>query len=236
MNVVVIGSSGSIGSAFIKNILQNPELKKLYAFSRSGLPFDDNKVISKVLYLEDEESIAHASNFVKNEELDLIIVATGMLHDSEIKPEKSLKEISEEKLHKLFAVNTIGPALIAKHFIPHLAKDKKSTLAFLSARVGSISDNELGGWYSYRASKAALNMVIKNLSIEVVRKYKNTIIVGLHPGTVDSKLSKPFQTNVKQEKLFTPDYSAKQMLKVIDELKPENSGDILAYDGQKIGY
>jgi NAD(P)-dependent dehydrogenase (short-subunit alcohol dehydrogenase family) len=235
MNIAIIGASGAVGSAFISIILKKYDVSNLYAFSRTGQSFDHSRVVSNIINLEDENSIAHAASYIQ-EKLDLIIVATGILHDNDTLPEKSLKELSSSNFQKLFSINTIGPALVAKHFLPLLAKDKTPIMAFLSARVGSISDNNLGGWYSYRASKAALNMIIKNLSIEVARKNKNAVIVGIHPGTVDSKLSKPFQSNIQKEKLFTPEHSAKQMLNVIDKLQPENSGSIFAYDGQKIEY
>ena len=132
-------------------------------------------------------------------------------------------------------VNTIGPTLVGKYFIPFLRKDARSVFAFLSARVGSISDNKLGGWYSYRASKTALNQIIKNFSIEVKRSNANAIFVGLQPGTVKSYLSKPFEKNVKADKLFTPDYSAEKLLDVISNLTNENSGKVYAWDGEEIG-
>ena len=132
-------------------------------------------------------------------------------------------------------VNTIGPTLVGKYFIPFLRKDARSVFAFLSARVGSISDNKLGGWYSYRASKTALNQIIKNFSIEVKRSNINAIFVGLQPGTVKSYLSKPFEKNVKADKLFTPDYSAEKLLDIISNLTNENSGKVYAWDGEEIG-
>ena len=132
-------------------------------------------------------------------------------------------------------VNTIGPTLVGKYFIPFLRKDARSVFAFLSARVGSISDNKLGGWYSYRASKTALNQIIKNFSIEVKRSNINAIFVGLQPGTVKSYLSKPFEKNVKADKLFTPDYSAEKLLDVISNLTNEDSGKVYAWDGEEIG-
>ena len=123
----------------------------------------------------------------------MVLVATGILHDEVFMPEKSLKDLSAEKFIHLFLVNSVLPAIIAKHFIPRLNQKKRSVFAALSARVGSISDNKMGGWYSYRASKSALNMIIKNVAIETARKNEQAIIVGLHPGTVDSNLSRPFQ-------------------------------------------
>ena len=137
---------------------------------------------------------------------------------------------------KVFSINTLGPALIARYFIPLMKKESASILGFLSARVGSISDNQLGGWYSYRASKAALNMIIKTLSIEVARNNKNAVIVGLHPGTVESNLSNPFQGNVPDGKLFSPEYSVTQMAEVINRLTPNDSGNCFAWDGQRIEF
>jgi len=166
--------------------------------------------------------------------LDLVIVANGILHDGELMPEKSLRDLSQEKFQHVFEVNTITPALIAKHFLPKLNKQQTSIFAALSARVGSISDNRLGGWYSYRASKAALNMVIKTASIEVKRRNKHAIIVGLHPGTVDSNLSKPFQRNVPEGDLFTPEYSANKLLDVLDNLTLEQTGKCFAFDGTEV--
>ena len=135
---------------------------------------------------------------------------------------------------QVLAVNTIGPALIAKYFLPLMARDDKAVMAHLSARVGSISDNRMGGWTSYRAAKAAQNMVVKNAAIETARRDKQKIIIGLHPGTVDSRLSAPFQGNVAQDKLFSPAQSAGYLLNVIDAVTPAQSGKVLAWDGAEI--
>lgn len=225
-NIAIVGSSGAIGGAFVKRLSQKYPHANLYAFSRkSKCPID----------YKNEGSIAEAANLAsKHGPLDLVIVANGILHDGDIMPEKSLKELTAAKFHHLFEVNTIMPTLIAKHFIPKLNKQYQAIFAALSARVGSISDNQIGGWYSYRASKAALNMVIKNISIEIGRRNKSSIIVGLHPGTVDSNLSKPFQSNVPDKKLFTPDYSTRKMLEVIEGLTPNQSGKCFSWDGKEI--
>ena len=165
-----------------------------------------------------ERSISEAADIASKENpIDLVIVTNGILHDGEMMPEKSLRDLSSEKFYRIFEVNTIIPALIAKYFLPKLNKKERSIFVALSARVGSISDNKLGGWYSYRASKAALNMIIKNASIEVGRKNKQAIILGVHPGTVDSNLSKPFQRNISSERLFTPEYSAEKILDVLNQ-------------------
>jgi len=139
-------------------------------------------------------------------------------------------------LEKVLRINTVGPSLVAKHFLPLLQKDSKSVFACLSARVGSIEDNRLGGWYAYRASKAALNMILKTLSIELARSNPNAICVGLHPGTVDTALSMPFQGNVKPDKLFTPGKSASALLSVVNRLRQTDTGKCFAWNGEVIPY
>lgn len=225
-NIAVIGSSGGIGRAFVDILSKQYPNAILHSFSRTG----DYKIdYSK------EESMAEAANIAsKTGPLDFVIVTNGMLHNQEITPEKSLKEVSREKFQQLFEANTIVPALISKHFLPHLNRDKPSIFAALSARVGSISDNELGGWYAYRASKSALNMIIKNAAIETGRRNKNAIIVGLHPGTVDTDLSRPFHKNVPAEQLLTPHKSVEKLLDVLKSLSPSQSGKCFAWDGKEI--
>ena len=166
---------------------------------------------------------------------DMVFVATGILHnDDDIFPEKSIKDINADKLKRVLLINTIGPTLVGKYFIPYLNNKSKSIFAFLSARVGSISENKLGGWYSYRSSKTALNQIIKNFSIEIKRTNPNAIFVGLQPGTVSSFLSKPFEKNVKSENLFTPDFSASKLLEVIDNLESKDTGKLIAWNGEEI--
>ena len=225
-NIVIIGAAGAIGNAFTNLLLQKYPNASLFAFSRNG---EHNIDYSS------EDSIAEAAELAaKEKSLDLVIVANGILHEETLIPEKSLRDLSAEKFHRVFEVNTITPALIAKYFLPKLNKEKLSVFSALSARVGSISDNQLGGWYAYRASKAALNMIIKNAAIEVGRRNKQAIIVGLHPGTVDSDLSKPFQGNVADGQLFTPEYSAEKLLSVLENLSVEQTGKCFAWDGKEI--
>ena len=162
------------------------------------------------------------------------MVATGVLHTPEHMPEKSLNDLSAEYCQTLFSANTILPALIGKHFIPHLSNDKPSCFATLTARVGSITDNRKGGWYAYRASKAALNMLIKTFAIEAQRTNPQSMIVGLHPGTVDSLLSKPFHTFIDPEKIFDPSDAATKLLSVLHTLTSDHTGKIYAWDGQEI--
>ena len=161
-------------------------------------------------------------------------VPAGLLHEAGRGPEKSLAELDPEWLLRNFAVNAVGPAIVAKHFLPLLPPDRRAVFALLSARVGSIGDNKLGGWYGYRASKAALNMFVRTASIELARTRPRAIVVGLHPGTVDTGLSKPFQRNVQPGKLFTPATSAAHLLDVIDGLKRPDSGNCLDWSGETI--
>lgn len=232
-NIAIVGASGAIGSAFMNLLAEQKDVQKIYAFSRSPLSSASSKVKTDQIDITNESSIETAAQFI-SESLDLIILATGLLHQDNIMPEKSLKDLSFEKFEKIYAVNTIGPALVMKHFLPKLNRESKSIFAALSARVGSISDNQLGGWYSYRSSKAALNMLIKNASIEIARTNKQAIIIGLQPGTVDSHLSKPFQGHIDPEHLFTADYSAAKLLEVFTQLTPDTSGKCFDYKGEEI--
>lgn len=234
-NIAIIGACGALGQAFLKRLLESYDTEHIYTFSSQEFSMRNDRVTSFTINYDDEDSIAKAANLAfKEKSLDLILVTSGILHDGTVLPEKSLRDLSIYKFQKLFLANTIVPALVAKHFLPHLDKEKPFIFAALSARVGSISDNHLGGWYSYRASKTALNMVIKNIAIEQGRRNKQSIIVGLHPGTVNSKLSKPFSSNVPAHKLFTPEFSATKLLDVLSKLNPRNSGKIFAWDGSLV--
>ncbi|MBL4804302.1 MAG: SDR family NAD(P)-dependent oxidoreductase [Alphaproteobacteria bacterium] len=235
IRAVVIGASGGIGKAFVTSLAEHESVNSVYACSRSGVRFENSKIVSLNADITDEESLKKAATKIeKDGEVNLVIVATGTLHENSVQPEKSFKDMSLANFNHLFLVNSAGPALAAKHFLPLIPRDQKSVFAMLSARVGSISDNRLGGWYAYRASKAALNMIIKNLAIEVARKNKQAVVAGLHPGTVDTDLSKPFQANVPEGKLFTPEYSARMMLNVLSGLSPEDSGKIFDYAGEEV--
>jgi len=226
---VVFGATGGIGSAVADALETDSRFERVIRFSRSGdspAPVD----------LTSEASIAKAATWMQGEGIlpSLIFVATGLLHDGERGPEKSLRQLDADWLMLNYQVNAVGPALIAKYFLPLMNRNQTIRFAALSARVGSISDNRLGGWHGYRASKAALNMMIRNLSIEWSRKNDKSIIVALHPGTVDTMLSQPFQSNVPAGKLFDSDRAARQLLDVLDGLKPAQSGKIFAWDGAEI--
>ena len=236
-NIAIIGATGAIGQAFMEHYAASEEIECIYACSRSHHEYNDSRIISVELDLEQPDSIEAAAAQIDARSLDIIIAATGILHadgDKPLQPEKSLREINAQQLQRVLAINTLGPALLLRHFLPLLKKDSRAVFALLSARVGSISDNRLGGWYSYRASTAALNMLIKTASIETRRTTKQAIIVGLHPGTVDSQLSKPFQTRVPEHKLFTAAQSAAYMADVLDSVEIDDSGKCFAWDGKEV--
>lgn len=221
---VVIGASGGIGAAVTARLRSSGHFAVVYALSRRETGLD----------LEDEATIAAAAHAVAAGPIPgLIFVATGVLHHGH-EPERSYKAMTPEHLLRDYRINAVGPAMVAKHFAPLLPREGRSVFAALSARVGSIGDNRLGGWHSYRASKAALNMILKNLSIELARTHPQAVVAGLHPGTVDTALSQPFQKGVAAEKLFTPDYSAEHLLAVLDGLAPADSGGVFAFDGVRV--
>lgn len=229
----VFGAGGGIGGAFARLIADHDRVGRLYAATNTRSPPRHQKITDLVVDITDEASVAAAAHDIGGP-LDLVIVATGVLHTGAHQPEKSWRSLTAEALIDIYRINTIGPALVAKHFLPLLPRDRRAVFAALSARVGSISDNRLGGWHAYRASKAGLNMLIRNFAIEMARRNKDAVVVGLHPGTVDSDLSKPFQNNVPDGKLFTPQFAAASMLRVLDGLGPEGSGRCFAWDGQEV--
>ena len=203
LKAAIIGSSGGIGAALCHYLQDHPAVESVVACSRRHDEQSNQKVVNVRLDLEDEGTVAEAAKVIASTypDLDLVIIATGILHHIDgLRPEKTWRTLDARNLERVFRINTIGPALIAKHFLPLLARNRKSVFAALSARVGSISDNQIGGWHAYRASKAALNMLIKNFAIELKRQNPQAIAVSLHPGTTDTALSKPFQANVAEGK------------------------------------
>ncbi len=231
----IIGASGGVGAALLQQVQADEAIEQVYGLSRSPQRAS-GKLETMSIDITNENSVAAAAAAI-DAPLDLVIVATGILHrGDEIRPEKSIRELSADTMQDVFAINAIGPALVAKHFLPKLRRKHKAVFAAISARVGSIGDNRLGGWSSYRASKAALNMLLRNFSIEHGRIRPDSVIVGLHPGTVDTALSKPFQARVPDGKLFSPAQSAAYLLDVIDALTPADSGGVFAWDGQRIEY
>jgi NAD(P)-dependent dehydrogenase (short-subunit alcohol dehydrogenase family) len=237
-DVLIVGATGGIGAALVADIRQRYPSARVTAWSRHRPASLPEAVAWSAVDILDEASIASAVGNLAG--LDLVIVATGVLHRAAqpertaIAPEKTWRSIDPAAMTEVFALNSIAPATIAKHVLPKFPRDRRAVLAVLSARVGSISDNRLGGWYSYRASKAALNQIIRTLSIELATRHPHAICVGLHPGTVDSALSKPFQSNVATDKLFTAAYSAGRLLDVLDTLMPQNSGGVYDWAGVRV--
>ena len=232
MRAWVVGAFGGLGSALVAQLDADVRYPQIIAWSRSVSVVTGTKIRANHIDLRDEATIAAAARSLG--EVDLAIVATGLLHDGDLKPEKSWNSIDPSFMVRAFEINTVGPALIAKHVLPLLPRDRRAVFAALSARVGSIGDNRLGGWHSYRASKAALNQLIRCFSIELVAKRPLAICVGLHPGTVDTHLSKPYQAGLPKDKLFAPEQSARQLLQVIDSLTPAHSGRVYDWAGLEI--
>lgn len=232
---VVWGASGGIGRALVEALQASSRYAVIHAGSRAAVPAASDIVRPFAFDLGDESSIAAAAEVLAlTGPADLTFVATGILHGAGYQPERSFAELTPEAMMALYRVNAVGPALIAKHMIQALPRDRRSVFAALSARVGSIGDNRLGGWHSYRASKAALNMVIANLAIELSRTRPLAIAVGLHPGTVETSLSAPFQKAVAPGMLLTPSASAQHLLFVMDGLTNQASGSVMAWNGQQI--
>lgn len=226
----IIGASGGIGRAFEAALIDEGQFGTVYGFARS-------RTGSRHIDLLDETTIAAAARTIaEGPPPTLVIVATGLLHKDGLGPEKALRDLDAEWLTQLYAVNAIGPALVAKRFLPIMPETGRTVFAALSARVGSISDNRLGGWHGYRASKAALNMLVRNLAIEERRRNDRSIVVSLHPGTVDTDLSRPFQRGVQPGKLFDADRAALQLLDVIEELKPADSGKLFDFEGKEVEF
>lgn len=218
---LVIGASGTLGTAFCEQLEQDPRCAGVRALGRHTVPELD---------LERPETIASAATELAAEApYQLIVHAAGLLHRDGIKPEKSLSAIELEALQTVFQVNALGPAMVLRHFLPLL--DPMGAMAMLSAKVGSIGDNRLGGWYAYRASKAALNMLIKTAAIELARTRPQSRLLSLHPGTVISGLSQPFRGASSAR---PADVAAAQLLTLIDQLTPADSGHFFAYDGERL--
>jgi len=243
---VVVGASGGLGGAWVERLASCGRFNTVLALSRTpdaqrlSIPPTSAPGAARLIHghidLQDPASIGQAATMADSlPPVREVIVASGLLHDDDgLSPEKSLRALDAAALSRLFAVNAIGPALVARHFMPRMPREGRVVFAALSARVGSISDNRLGGWYGYRASKAALNQFIRTLAIEWSRTAKASVCVGLHPGTVDTALSAPFQANVAQNKLFTPKQSVAALDTVLASLKPADSGQVFAWDGQPV--
>jgi NAD(P)-dependent dehydrogenase (short-subunit alcohol dehydrogenase family) len=218
---LVLGASGGVGRAIAATLSRDNRCEKTVLPSRSIDGLD----------LLDETSISDQARRLQDETFNLIICATGALTIDGVGPEKSIRQISPEAMAKQFAINAIGPALVLKHFASLLPKSEKSVIALLSARVGSIGDNKLGGWISYRASKAALNQIVRTASIEIARSHPLSAVVVIHPGTVATGLSDPYAANRTRSE---PNAAAKAILTTLDCLGSGQTGAFFAYDGSRI--
>ncbi len=244
--VIVQGANRGIGLAITEKILARDSNSLVVATYRGHL--DKAKALANLqkkhtnrlklvsLDLESERSIERASSEVGliTNDIDRIINVAGILHEKNLSPEKRLTDINPSNFEKVMRVNALGALLVAKWFSPLMTKDRMSQFINISARVGSISDNQLGGWYSYRCSKAALNMITRNLSIELRRRLPKVICTAIHPGTTDTTLSKPFQRNVQPDRLSTPQETAVKILDVTDNLTYHQNGSFLSTEGESI--
>ena len=244
-HVLIIAASGGIGYAITKQLLSKNH--RLFVTTRDIHSEHASNLLQLIQTHPDqtdlfETNLSQEASIIKlfqdiekiTAQLDVIVNCSGLLHDQMMRPEKRLEDIEQHKLERIFNINSIAPLLIARYALPFLKNSHSNILANISARVGSISDNRIGGWYGYRASKAAQNMATKTIAIELKRRNPNSIVVGLHPGTVDTDLSRPFQSNVKPEQLKTPDEAASNLINVMANLKPEDSGKVFAWDNQEI--
>lgn len=235
LRCAVFGASGGIGAALVRALAARPEVGEVWAGSRGGSTPAHPRARGFAFDLTDEASLAAAAERI-GAPLDMVLVATGRLTRADgTGPEKSWRAVSGEGLAELFAVNAAWPMLVARHMVPLLPRRERSVFAALSARVGSIADNRLGGWHAYRASKAALNMLVRCLAIELARTHPQALAVTLHPGTVETALSAPFGGTGPGER-FTPDFAAERLLAVLEGLGPDASGGLFAWDGARIPY
>lgn len=230
----IFGASGGIGAACAAELIRRG-CELIHVGSRSLDGGGGRGKRSFTFDLTDEASLAAAALTMADDPPELVLVATGALTLADgTGPEKSYRQLDAAAMAQILAVNTIGPALVAKHMLPLLRRDRRTVFAVLTARVGSISDNRLGGWHSYRASKAALNMLLRNFAIELSRTHPLAVVLGLHPGTVDTALSTPFQRGVPEDKLFTPQRSAQALLDVIAQSAPADSGSVFDWQGERV--
>ena len=238
-SAIVIGANSSIAQSVIEQLLIDDKVEQLIAISRNTNPDLQSKFASSLRWIccdYSEDSIKEVCASLRAQESDFshVFVCNGLLHSETIKPEKRLEDINTEKLQTVFHANTIVPMLWLANLAPLLRSKTNCSVAVFSARVGSIEDNRSGGWYAYRASKSALNMFIKTASIEYWRRAPNVKLIAFHPGTTDTQLSKPFQANVPEGKLFTPNFVASALLEIMESLDRDGCAEFLDWAGEPI--
>jgi len=238
---VVIGARGGVGQAFVASLQASPEVAHIVATGRDLHWCRDRsehpKVVRAQMDLSDEASVAKVAEQAAEHAvpLRLVVNASGLLHDGALQPERSLRDLDPAHFARVLDVHTVGVASLLKHFLPRFPRSGRSVFATLSARVGSIGDNRLGGWYSYRASKAAQNMLVKCAAIEAARRQPELVALALHPGTVHSALSQPFTGRLRPDHaVFTPEESCQYLCQVIRDRDAKDSGGFYAWDGQAI--
>ncbi len=239
---LVVGGGKGIGLGFVRRLLADDKIDRVYATYRrlesatELLAITDAKLCCFQMDITEESQITEVIEKIKAETstLNYVINSAGVLHEGEMQPEKSLRQINSAQLSRYFQVNSVGAMLLFKYVQPLLKHEDRSILATISAKVGSIGDNESGGWYGYRASKAALNMFVRTTAIEYKRTCPNAIVVALHPGTTDTNLSLPFQRSVPPEKLFSVDKTVGLLLTVLDGLDSKDSGEFFSWDGTNL--
>ena len=233
-SAAIFGSSGGIGRALVE-ALHERGCERISAGSRSATELDLPRVEPFRFDYDDPATIERAAQAMADDPPDLVFVATGVLTLPDgTGPERSFRQIDAETMARVLYLNTVGPALVAKHILPLFPRDRRSVFAALSARVGSIGDNRIGGWHSYRASKAALNMLVRNFAIELARTHKQAVAVSLHPGTVDTGLSEPFQSNLPEGQLTEPHDAANNLLDILAGLTPDDSGGQFDWRGERV--
>lgn len=235
MNILIVGGSGGIGAALVDRFLSHGSTNTIYATYLTGQKIIQSpKVKWYQVDMTSEQDIRDLADNIP--QLDVLINAIGILHDECNRPEKTINNFDPDFFQKNISINATASILLAKYFCRSLKSSSTSHFVALSARVGSIEDNKIGGWISYRCSKAALNMAIKTISLEWQFKNASCCVLAFHPGTTDTNFSKPYQKNVAKNKLFKPEYVADQLIKLIEKTKPSDTGKFYSFDGSEISW
>jgi len=240
IRAVVLGARDGIGAALSEHLLALPSVRKVLRTSRNASWTDavvrPDKEERQVVDLTDDDSIESLAERVAlwDQPPNLIVNCTGLLHEEDMQPERALKQLKRSSMRRAFDVNATGVAMLIHNVLPQMPRDERCVFVSLSARVGSITDNRLGGWFSYRSSKAAQNMILKTASIEAARRWPQLIVLAYHPGTVDTELSKPFSSRVPEHKLFATGLAVEHLCRVIGERTPSDTGGFYAWDGSSV--
>ena len=236
---LVVGASGGIGAAVLHRYLDDPTFMRVYAVSRGAQPAESGVVDSRLVWLTSdysEASVASIAEQITQHDCQLcrVIICNGILHHPALMPEKSLDKVNRDAMHQVFDANVVVPALWVSALAGRLRRSTGCVIAALSARVGSISDNRLGGWYSYRSSKAALNMFLKTAAIEYARRAPRVKLVAFHPGTTDTALSRPFQSGVPEGKLFSPAFVAERLCTQLNTMEADGELAFVDWDARPV--